>query len=359
MYAPTQSQERAQTELMALTGLPRERIQVHTTFAGGTFGRMLEPEALVQAAELSMKAGRPVKLIYSRQGDLGHDFYRPPSGHLLKAAFDADNRLTGVFHRIAASSILDRFPHRIGDQKIDPTSVEGTHDQAYAFPAHKVEFNKVDAGVRLGFWRSVGHSFNAFVLDGFVDEMAHQARIDPLTFRLDLMAESPRWQILLKTAAEMMDWGRPLEPGRGIGLSIHQCFGSISAQAAEVTVSENRELKVHRVTCAIDCGQAVNPGLVEAHVEGGIVFALSAAMFSKITLKKGRVEQGSFSDYPMVKISQAPVVRTAVINSGEKIGGVGEPCVPPLAPAVANAIFAATGERIRSLPLADHGFTLK
>ena len=234
---------------------------------------------------------------------------------------------------------------------LDPTQVEGAADSPYEVPNVLVDYHMAPAGVPVLWWRSVGHSFTAFAKEGFIDELAHAAGADPYRYRRRLLAKHPRQQAVLDLAAEKSGWGKPSVPGRYRGIAIHESFGSIVAQVAEVSVSQAGKVRVHRVVCAIDCGRIVNPDTIAAQMESGIVFGLSAALYGEITFKNGRVEQSNFLDYPILKIDEMPVVETHIVPNQEEPGGVGEPGVPPIAPAVVNAIFAATGKRIRQLPI--------
>jgi isoquinoline 1-oxidoreductase beta subunit len=234
---------------------------------------------------------------------------------------------------------------------IDDTSVEGAANTPYAIPNLQVELHSTKNAVPVLWWRSVGHSHTAFVMESFLDELAHAAGKDPYQYRRQLLAKHPRTLKVLETAAKKAGWGRPLPKGRGRGIAVHESFGSFIAQVAEVSLDNKGNIRVHRVVCAVDCGRIVNPDTIKAQMESGITFGLSAALYGAITLKDGRVEQGNFNDYPLVRMETMPKVEVHIIDSSEPPGGVGEPGVPPVAPAVANALFAATGARLRSLPM--------
>jgi isoquinoline 1-oxidoreductase beta subunit len=268
----------------------------------------------------------------------------------IRAGIDEKGNLVAWQHTIVGQSILSGTPF---DPKadVDPASVEGAKEIPYEIPNILVDLHSPKIGVPVQWWRSVGHSHTAFVVESFIDEVAHALRKDPYEFRARLLGKHPRHYGVLKLAAEKAGWDRPLPKGRGRGIAVHESFGSFIAQVAEVSVSANGEVRVHRVVCAIDCGKIVNPDTIKAQMESGIVFGLSAALHSKITLKNGRVEQSNFHDYPLLRLHEMPLVEVHIVSSKEKSGGVGEPGVPPIAPAVCNAIFAATGRRIRSLPI--------
>jgi len=344
-----------------VAGVPIDRVDVITTYLGGGFGRRSEQDFVAMACQVSKAVGRPVRLVFSREDDLQHDFYRPPSLHRIAAGLDAAGTPVAWRHRVVAPSIMARFMpgfvpdallHLAGPLKggIDGTAVEGVVDLPYALPALEVTYARADLGVPVGFWRSVGHSSNAFVVESFIDELAVAAGQDPVAFRIGLLANAPRHRAVLEAVATAAGWGTPLPAGRGRGVAVHESFGSIVAQVAEVSVEGGRP-RVHRVFCAVDCGTVVNPDTVVAQMEGGIGFGLSAALGEEVTLSKGRVVQSNFHDYPVLRMSAMPVVEVLLVPSGDPPGGVGEPGTPPIAPAVANALFALTGERIRALPI--------
>lgn len=348
LWLPTQGQSGAQTAAMKLTGLPREKVHVHTTLLGGGFGRRFEQDFVQEAVALSMATKKPVKVVWTRDDDLTHDFYRPASCHRLYGVLDGKG-VASWRHHIAVQSILSRvFPGAVKDG-VDFTSIEGVANLPYTIPNLRVELQTAVLPVPVGFWRSVGSSQNAFVVECFLDELAHAGKHDPLALRLKLLTEHPRHREVLQQAAQRAGWGKP-RPGRALGLAVHECFGSIVAEVAEVSVAKGK-ITVHRVVCAIDCGMVVNPDTVRAQVESSIVFGLTAALKGAITLKDGRVEQTNFHNYPLLSIDETPEIETIIITSAEPPGGVGEPATPPIAPAVANAVFAATGKRLRSLPL--------
>ncbi len=354
IWAPTQGQERAQLLAAKLTGLPPDKVKVHTTFLGGGFGRRIEGDFVAQAVLLSKAVGTPVKVVWSREEDIQHDFYRPASACHLRGAFDAAGRLLGLTQLIVAPSIMARvYPDRVKDG-LDHSSVEGSVSTPYGIPNRRVRYVMKDTGVPVGFWRSVGNSHNAFYVESFIDEIAHATRTDPYEFRRELLASSPRYRAVLEMAATKAGWGKPLPDRRFRGIALHESFGSIVAEVAEVSVSDEGRLRVHRVVCVVDCGRVVNPATVEAQMEGGIVYGLTAALRGEITLKAGRVVQSNFHDYEMLTQAEMPAVEVHILESGAALGGVGEPGTPPICAAVTNAIFAATGKRIRSLPIRKH-----
>ncbi len=354
VWAPTQGPEAAQLLAAKLTGLPPDKVKVHTTFLGGGFGRRFEGDFVAQAVLLSKAVGKPVKVVWSREEDMQHDFYRPASACHLRGAFDAAGRLLGLTQLLVAPSIMARvFPDRVKGG-LDQSSVEGSVSTPYGIPNRRVRYVMKDTGVPVGFWRSVGNSHNAFYIESFIDEIAHATRTDPYEFRSELLASNPRHRAVLEMAATKAGWGKPLPDHRFRGIALHESFGSIVAEVAEVSVSDEGRLRVHRVVCAVDCGHVVNPATVEAQMEGGIVYGLTAALKGEITLKAGRVVQGNFHDYEMLTQAEMPAVEVHILESGAALGGVGEPGTPPIFAAVTNAIFAATGKRIRSLPIRKH-----
>ncbi|HEX5004844.1 MAG TPA: xanthine dehydrogenase family protein molybdopterin-binding subunit [Gemmatimonadales bacterium] len=356
VWAPTQFQSGGglgvQGITAKLTGLPETAVSVHTTFLGGGFGRRFELDFVIDAVQTSQAVGGPVKVIWPREDDIRHDFFRPVSLSKLSAGLDDDGKPVAWSQTVVTPSIMSRFTSVFGPlpKGLDGTAVEGTADIAYAIPNIHCGWVDADLGVPVGFWRSVGHSQNGFMAECFIDEMAHAAGADPYKYRRDLLANAPRHRGALELAATMSAWGTPLQAGRARGIAVVSSFGSYVAEVAEVSV-ENGRIRVHRVVCAVDCGMVVNPDIVAAQMESAIVFGLTAALHGRITLDKGAVVQGNFDSYPMLRINEMPVVEVHIVPSTEAPGGVGEPGTPPIAPAVANAVFALTGQRIRSLPL--------
>ncbi|RNC67534.1 MAG: xanthine dehydrogenase family protein molybdopterin-binding subunit [Desulfuromonadales bacterium] len=335
-------------------GLQPEQIIFETTFLGGGFGRRACPASdfVIEAVQVAKAIGKPVKVIRTREDDMRAGFYRPQWHDRVAACLDKKGYPLAWHHRIVGQSIMAGTPFEsMIKNGIDDTSVEGAADTPYAIPNLQVELHSPKNLVPVLWWRSVGHSHTAFVMESFLDELAHAAGKDPYQYRRTLLAKHPRHLMVLETAARKAGWGKPLPKGRGRGIAVHESFGSFIAQVAEVSLDSKSQVRVHRVVCAVDCGRVVNPDTIKAQMESGITFGLSAALYGAITLKNGRVEQGNFDDYPLVTMEAMPKVEVYIVPSNEAPGGVGEPGVPPTAPAVANALFAASGARVRSLPL--------
>jgi len=356
VWTGTQFQTVDQQRVAAIFGLEPKQVAVHTLFLGGGFGRRanINSDFVVEAAHVAKGAGgtRPVKLVWTREDDIQGGYYRPLSLHRVAGALDAHGAPVAWRQAIVTQSILGGSPFAaMIKDGIDPTCVEGAADSPYvkAIPNHRVTLNNPQVGVPVLWWRSVGNSHTAFAVESFVDELAHAARRDPLEFRLALLAGAPRVRAVLALAAAKAGWGTPPPAGRGRGLAVHQSFGSIVAQVAEVSVAGGR-IQVHRVVAAVDCGICVNPLGVGAQIESAIAFGLGAALHSEVTMARGRVVQSNFHDYRVLRMHEMPRVEVHIVPSGEKSGGVGEPGTPPIAPAVANAVFAATGKRLRELP---------
>lgn len=351
IWAPTQGQWPIQQVVSGMLEMKPEQIKVHTTFLGGGFGRKFEFDFVVQAVQASKAVGAPVKLVWSREEDVRHDFYRPAAMARFDAGLDADGMPMAWEARLACPSIMTRvFPDWV-KEGVDPSSVEGASGIPYGIANQRVEYVMTDTGVPVGFWRSVGSSQNAFFVQSFLDELAHAAGKDPLDYRLRLLGSKPRYRKVLETAAKAAGWGTPAPAGRFRGLALHDSFGSIVGEVAEISIDDGGAITVHKVTCAVDCGWTVNPDTVVAQMESGIVYGLTAALFGEVTLEKGRVQQGNFDTYKMLHLSQMPEIDVHIIESGTELGGIGEPGTPPIAPAVANAVFAATGKRVRKLPI--------
>jgi isoquinoline 1-oxidoreductase beta subunit len=349
IWAATQNQTAAQEVAAAILGLSKDAVRVHTTLLGGGFGRRLEVDYVAEAVRLSKAAGVPVQVVWSREDDVRHGFYRPASLHRFAAALDAQGRTTAWTHRIVGPSIDARFGPL--DQGVDDSLIDGAANLPYAIPNLQVEQAIADLPVPVGYWRSVGSSHNAFVTECFLDEIAAASGQDPLELRRALLRDRPRHRAVLELAATRAGWGSPLPAGRGRGIAVAESFGSFVAQVAEVSLDREGVPRVHRVVCAVDCGQTINPDTIEAQMQGGIVFGLTAALKSEITLAGGAVRQSNFHDYPLLRIDEMPVIEVEIVPGAGSPGGIGEPGVPPVAPAVVNALYAATGQRVRRLPV--------
>ena len=350
IWAPTQNQEHAQKVAAQVTGLPVEQVRIHTMLSGGGFGRRLEPDFVSEAARVSKAVGAPVKVIWSREDDMRNGFYRPTSLNRFAAGLDAGGRLVAWTHRIAGTPLRLKFGPL--EKGIDDSLVDGAVDLPYAIPNLLVDQATLElARVPRGPWRSVGVSHNGFVTEAFLDEVAAAAGRDPFELRRELLRDKPRHRRTLELAADKAGWGTPLPAGRGRGIALAEWGPTTCAEVAEVSVADDGAVTVHRVVCAVDCGQPVNVGQIEAQIQGGVVFGLSAALYGEITLDAGRVVQGNFDSYRVVRLPESPHVEVHIVPSSDPIGGTGEPGVPPIAPAVCNAIFAATGKRIRRLPI--------
>jgi isoquinoline 1-oxidoreductase beta subunit len=338
-----------------VAGLQPEQITFETTFLGGGFGRRACPASdfVIEAVQVAKALGKPVKVIRSREDDMAAGYYRPMWHNRVEACLDRQGYPLAWHHRIVGQSIIagTAFESAMIKDGIDHTSVEGASDTPYAIPNLQVELHSPVNGVPVLWWRSVGHSHTAFTMESFLDELAHKAGKEPYQYRQHLLATQPRNLTVLQTAAQKAGWGKPLPKGHGRGIAIHESFGSIIAQVAEVSLAKNNTVKVHRVVCAVDCGRIVNPDTIKAQMESGIIFGLTAALHGAITFKNGRVQQTNFTNYPLVRMAEAPKIEVHIVPSNEAPGGVGEPGVPPIAPAVANALFAASGIRVRMLPL--------
>lgn len=354
VWAPTQGQSNNQQAIMDATGLPREKITLHTTFLGGGFGRRAYNDFVLDAVETSKAVGKPVKVLWTRAEDMQHSMYRPSTYNVLTAALGADGMPLAWKHQIVGPSILSYFPaigHLLRDG-MDATSVAGAADVfPYAIPNVFVDYVLHNPGVPVGFWRSVGNSQNGYIMEGFIDELAHAAGKDPYQYRRQLLAKQPRFIGVLDLAAEKAGWGKPAPAGVHRGIATAYSYGSHVAQVAEVSVAKDGKVKVHRVVCAVDPGWVVNPDTFTAQMESGILYGLSGALFGEITIKNGRVEQSNFHDYPIPRMTDMPKIEVYFLQGEGEQGGAGEPAVPPAAPAVVNAIFAATGKRIRKLPI--------
>jgi isoquinoline 1-oxidoreductase beta subunit len=356
IWTGTQFQTSDQGTAAAIFGLRPEQVQVHTQFLGGGFGRRATPTSdfVTEACHVAKACGLPVKVVWTREDDLRGGYYRPLALHRVKVGLGADGLPAAWHQTIVCQSILAGTPFEafLVRGGIDETCIEGASDSPYvkAAAGHLVELHSPRNAVPILWWRSVGHTHTAFVMESFIDELANAAGQDPLEYRRKLLKDHPRHLGVLNLAAHKAGWGKPLPKGRFRGLAVHSSFGSFVAQVAEVSVDKSR-VQVHRVVCAVDCGVVVNPAGIEAQMESGIVFGLSAALHSELSLKEGRVRQSNFHNYRILRLREMPQVEVHIVPSTERPGGAGEPGTPPIAPAVANAVFAATGQRLRRLPL--------
>jgi len=354
VWAGTQMQTLDRITAAQAAGLKPEQVQLHTTFLGGGFGRRAVPDChmVLEAVQVSKAVRAPVKLMWTREDDMRGGYYRPYFYHRLAGGLDANGNITAWKQTLVGQSFLIGSPFEMMVQKgIDPTSVEGAADLPYSIPNIHVEVHNPKHEVPTLWWRSVGHTHTAFVVESFLDELAHAAGKDPYELRRALLAGKPRQLRVLETVAQKAGWGTPLPAGRGWGIAVHDSFESYTAHVAEVSVSPKGEVRVHRIVCAVDCGPVVNPDTIKAQFEGAAVFALTAALYGEISLEDGRVKQSNFHDYPMLRIHECPEIEVHIVDSTDKQGGIGEPGVPCVAPAVANAIFGATGKRVRRLPI--------
>ncbi len=354
VWVSTQGQTAAQQVAAQVAGLRPEQVRVHTTYLGGGFGRRSETDFVAEAVRLSRETGAPVQVIWTREDDIRHDFYRPTTYNRFRAGLDANGVLSAWSHHIVGASI-SLSKHRELENGIDGSLVEGAANLPYAIPNILVEQTAVDLAIPCGYWRSVGSSHNAYVTECFFDEVAHAAAKDPYELRRGLLRDQPRHLGVLDEAAERAGWGKPLAAGRSRGIAVAEAFGSYVAEVAEISLTDDGKCRVHRVVCVVDCGPTVNPDTIEAQMQGGIVYGLSAALYGDITIDGGRVRQGNFNDYPVLRMNEMPHVEVFIRPSREKQGGIGEPGVPPIAPAVCNAILSATGSPVRRLPIVRSG----
>jgi len=353
VYAPTQVQLVAQATAAAAAGLPLEKVHIHTTLLGGGFGRRLEVDFIPAAVIAAKKIGKPVQVIWDREDDMTHDVYRPPAYDLCSAGFDRNGNLSAWRLDLVGPSITARWAPAVVEQTVDPFAIEAAANYPYAVPNVQVRFLRHEIGIDVGYWRSVSHATNCFVAESFMDELAAFKGTDPYKFRHELLGDKPRWRHVLEQAAERAGWGKA-PAGHFQGIALMEGYNTYMAQVAEVSVS-NGSLKVHRITCVADCGQVVNPGIVEAQIQGSIIFGLSAALWGEINIKGGQVQEKNFDTMRILRSSEIPALDIHVVASDLDPGGMGEPGTALVAPAVCNAIFAATGKRLRSLPISKHG----
>ena len=351
LWVPTQAPSIAVSTAARVADIAEDEVELNQTLVGGGFGRRLETDMIAQAVALAMEMpGAPVQLVWRREDDIAHDFYRPASVARLTAVLGTEHRIKSLEVKSASAAPVQQLLQRaFGLSPVGPdkTAAEGLSDHAYEIPNQRIEHVIVESPLPVGAWRSVGHSHHAFFRESFIDEMAHAAKADPVQFRRDLLAAHPRHLAVLDRAVKRA--GKAPE-GMALGVALNECYGSIVAQVAQVGIDEGR-IRVHKVVCAIDCGMVINPDIVRQQMESGIAFGLSAALYGDLKVRNGRVVQKNFHDTPMLRIDEMPAVEVIIIDSEQKPGGVGEPATPPIAPAVANAVFQLTGKRLRSLPL--------
>jgi isoquinoline 1-oxidoreductase beta subunit len=353
LYAPTQTQTVAQGTAAAVAGLKPEQVRIHTTLLGGGFGRRLEVDFIPAAILASKAVGKPVKVIWSREEDTTHDTYRPPAHDEVSAALDADGKLVAWKLDLTGPSITARMFPAVVETIVDPFAIEAAANYPYDVPNVAVNYNREEIGIDVGYWRSVSHALNCFVAESFMDEVASAAGKDPYEFRAALLGKQPRFKRVLDEAATRAGWGKA-PAGHFQGIALMEGYGTYMAQVVEVSMKSGK-LAIHRITCAVDCGQVVNPNIVDQQVEGSILFGLTAALWGEITLARGQVEQRNFDSYRMLRLPEAPRIDVHQIASTDAPGGIGEPGTAVVGPALANAIFAATGKRLRSLPVARQG----
>jgi len=352
IWVGTQVMTRAQSVAASITGLPPEKVTVHNHLLGGGFGRRLEVDFIGQAVKIATHVDGPVKVVWTREEDIQHDMYRPYFFDRISAGLDLDGMPVAWHHRITGSSILARFAPPAFKNGFDPDTVDGAVEPPYAFPNVLVDYVRHEPpGIPTAFWRSVGPSHTIFVVEGFIDELAAAAKKDPVEYRLALLKDVPRARAVLQLAEEKSGWGQDLPDRTGRGASVQSVFGTFMAQIAQVNVSNESQVHVERVVCAVDCGIAVNPDTIKAQIQGAIIYGLTAALHGEITLKNGRVEQSNFDNYRALYINEVPSIDVHIVDSAEAPGGMGEPGTSALPPAIVNAIFAATGVRIRKLPV--------
>jgi isoquinoline 1-oxidoreductase beta subunit len=352
VWVGSQVVARAQAAAAKTVGLPLDKVVVHNHLIGGGFGRRLEIDGVIRAVQIAQHVEGPVKVVWTREEDIQHDMYRPYFFDRMSAGLDARGMPVAWNHRFAGSSIIARWAPPLFSNGLDPDTTEGAIDLVYALPNLHVEYLRVEPpGIPTAFWRSVGPSHNVFVTESFMDELAAAARQDPVAYRRALLDKSPRAKAVLELAAEKAGWGQPLPDRVGRGVSVQFAFANYIAQVAEVEVSKDGAVRVRRVVCAVDCGTPVNPDTIRAQVQGAIIFGITAALYGEITLKDGRVEQTNFDTYQILRMNEAPAIEVYIVQSPEPPGGMGEPGTSAIAPALTNAIFAATGKRLRKLPV--------
>ena len=358
LYVPTQVQLVAQGTAAAAAGIAPEQVHIHTTYLGGGFGRRLEVDYIPAAVKAAQKVGRPVQLIWDREDDMTHDIYRPPARDVCSAGFDDAGTLTAWKLDLVGPSITARWAPAVVETAVDPFAVEAAANYPYAVPNVQVRFLRHEVGLDVGYWRSVSHATNCFVAESFMDEVAVKTAarqaIDPYLYRRSLLTEQPLWRNVLDLAASKAGWGQQAE-GRFQGIALMEGYNTYMAQVAEVSIDDGK-VKVHKITCALDCGQVINPGNVEAQAQGSIIFGLSAALWGEVNIEAGVVQERNFDTMRILRTNEIPEIDIHIVDSDRDPGGMGEPATALVAPSVCNAIFAATGQRVRSLPLSKHGF---
>lgn len=353
VWCGSQVQGRAQKTAVEVTGLPTEKVVMHNFLLGGGFGRRLEHDYVTQAVRIAREVEGPVKVVWTREEDVQHDVYRPPYFDRIAAGLNAQGKPVAWTHRVTGASILSRWAPPAFQNGLDGDAVDGSRQLLYDIPALRVEYLRHEEPVlRIGWWRGVGVTHNCFVIESFIDELAAASKQDPVGYRRSMLGKSPRALAVLDLAAKQAGWGEPVPSGHGRGVSLmYSGWDTYLAQVAEVEVTSAGEIQVKRVVCAVDCGTIVNPDTVVAQIEGGVIYGISGALWGEITLKNGRVEQSNFTDYRVLRMSEAPPIEVYLVRNLENPGGIGEPGTAATAPALANAVFAATGKRLRRLPL--------
>jgi isoquinoline 1-oxidoreductase beta subunit len=349
VWVPTQGQTASQQAATAASGLGAHAVHIHPTFLGGGFGRRGEADFVTDAVETSKAIGKPVKVVWTREDDIQHDYYRPVTYVRMWGAVDASGNPVAFMLRMVQQSLMKRIGG-LPPNGVDFISVDGAASLPYDIPNVRIEYTETDPGIPFGFWRSVGASVNGYVVEAFIDELAAAAGEDAFEFRRKRLSKRPRHKAVLELVAEKSGWGKPLPPGHARGIALMEAFGSIVGQVAEVSVT-NGNVRVHKIWCAVDCGWVIHPDTIKAQMEGGTVYGLTAALKGEITIQNGRVVQRHFNDYQMMRHNDAPEVETHIVASAETPGGIGEPSTAVAAGALVNAIAAATGKRIYRLPI--------
>jgi isoquinoline 1-oxidoreductase subunit beta len=352
VWVGNQAIARAQAGAAKAAGLPLDKVEVHNHLIGGGFGRRLDVDGVIRAVEIAKHVDGPDKVVWTREEDIQHDMYRPYWFDRISAGLDDKGRPVAWNNRFAGSSVIARWLPPGFKDGLDPDSTEGAIDLVYDLPNFHVQYVRVEPpGIPTAFWRSVGPSHNVFVTESFMDELATAANQDPVAYRRALLDKSPRAKAVLELAAQKAAWGRPLPVRAGRGVSLQSVFGTYMALVAEVEVSKDGAVRVRRVVCAVDCGTVVNPDTVRAQIQSAIMFGTTAALYGEITVKNGRVEQTNFDTYQMLRINEAPAIEVYIVENSEPPGGMGECGTSAIVPAVANAVFAATGKRLRKMPV--------